>query len=205
MLPAAVVRCGEVITFAENRDGRGEGGSQMAQATKSTKEFGDTSCLRRLTLATVWGDRIWDFNAGSQLAVLHHHDDWIRTVAWSPNGRWLVTALRDRTVRILDVDSGDELAALNGHDSEVRGLEWSSDGRRLATGSDDQTVRIWNADTGAEIIVVGAHLKGVEDVSWSPDGERIASGHETGPAGYGMRPPVSKIWWPMRAVASPGN
>ncbi len=36
----------------------------MAQTTKSAKEYGDKSFLRRLTLATAWGEGLDGFDLG---------------------------------------------------------------------------------------------------------------------------------------------
>lgn len=104
-------------------------------------------------------------------------------MAWSPDGRWLATASRDRTARIWDADNGSELIVLRGHDNEISA--WSPDGRRLATASHDQTVRIWDGESGTEIIIVGTHTEGVAGVSWSPDGKRVASASRDG---------TSRVW-----------
>ncbi|MGH4007029.1 MAG: eIF2A-related protein [Pseudonocardiaceae bacterium] len=106
--------------------------------------------------------------------VLRGHDDWVRDVAWSPDGR-LATASNDCTGRIWDIDNGSELGALHGHDDWVTGVAWSPDGR-LATASADRTTRIWDAEHGSELAVLRGHDGGVRSVAWSPDGRRLATG-----------------------------
>jgi WD40 repeat protein len=103
------------------------------------------------------------------------HADWVRAVAWSPDGSRLATASSDGTARIWHVARGVELAVLRGHEAEVQSVAWSPDGRRLATGSRDRTVRVWGAGTGRPHAVLRGHEAEVQCVAWSPDGALLAS------------------------------
>ncbi|MGH8886638.1 MAG: AAA family ATPase [Egibacteraceae bacterium] len=107
--------------------------------------------------------------------IAHGHEDWIRSVAWSPDGRRIATASADRTARVWDAETGAQLTALRGHEDWVVGVGWSPDGQRIATVSRDRTVRVWDAEAGTELAVLRGHDDGVEWVAWSPDGRRIAT------------------------------
>ncbi len=118
--------------------------------------------------------------------VLRGHNDWVHSVAWSPDGKRLATASSDRTVRIWDTEAGSELAVLHSHDDWVRGVAWSPDGQRLATASRDHTARIWNADNGSELVALHGHKDDVWDVAWHQTDDVSPPRRTTARPGSGM-------------------
>jgi WD40 repeat protein len=85
--------------------------------------------------------RVWDPQSGVALACLRGHADGVRSVAYSPDGRRIVSVAWDRTVRAWDAASGVELAGLRGRADPVQSVAHSPDGRRIVSGSADHTVR----------------------------------------------------------------
>jgi WD40 repeat protein len=69
-------------------------------------------------------------------------------VAFSPDGRLLATASRDKAARLWDLATGECLRTLTGHDGEVRGVAFSLDGRLLATATPASPLTCPVADTG---------------------------------------------------------
>jgi WD40 repeat protein len=95
--------------------------------------------------------------------------------AFSPDGSRIITASRDRMVRIWDTDTQNEIAVLRGHEDEVNSASFNTDGTRVVTGSDDATARIWDAEAAKEIGVLSGHEGGVNAASFSPDACRIVT------------------------------
>ena len=110
--------------------------------------------------------------------VLQGHTDCINSVAFSPDGRYIVSGSDDRTIQVWDAQTGVQIGnSLQGHTYGVKSVAFSPDGRQIVSDSDDSTIRVWDAQTGVQ---VGNSLQGhtdwVNSVAFSPDGRHIVSG-----------------------------
>ena len=104
-------------------------------------------------------------------------EEGVTCIAYSPDGKRILSGSWDNTLRLWDVDSGEAIGSpLLGHDELVESVAFSPDGKNIVSGSDDQTVRMWDAETreplGAPIKVHGGQVMAV---AYSPDGTRLAS------------------------------
>ena len=104
------------------------------------------------------------------------HKEAIYAVAWSPDGRLLASAGKERTILVWRAEDGRLAHFLTGHQESINAVAWSPDGRMLASGSDDNTIRIWEVATETAVLTLGRHWGNVLTVAWSPDGQRLASG-----------------------------
>jgi WD40 repeat protein len=138
------------------------------------------------TLASVSNEeraiKLWDVTTRAELATLEgfEGDPW--TLALSPDGRVLATALRAAenappltTITLWDVSTGERRATLAGHTDDIYSVAFSPDGETLASGSKDKTVKLWSVSAGK----VRATLIGLPGpacwVAFSPDGKTLAA------------------------------
>ena len=133
---------------------------------------------------------LWDVEKGSRTSELSGHKDFLRALAFSPNGRHLASTGLDKTVRVWDVAAGHELYILKPEGfvhSSTAGLvtepilvpllaiEFSPDGKTLATAGADRLVRLWQAESGQFIKSFKGHTMSVTALAFSPDGQTLYS------------------------------
>lgn len=126
---------------------------------------------------------VWDAQTGRLVAELIGHTREAHTVQWHPDGRQLLSAAYDNTVRIwqvqpeLPVNSYHESHVLPGHMDRVNAIAWSPDGSQLATGSEDGSIRVWDMES-VEMIETDyqSDLWYVQALDYSPDGRYLSAG-----------------------------
>lgn len=103
-------------------------------------------------------------------------DLYIRSVCFSPDGKYLATGAEDKLIRIWDLSTNKILMTLQGHEQDIYSLDYFPSGDKLVSGSGDRTVRIWDLRTGQCSLTLFIE-DGVTTVSVSPgDGKYIAAG-----------------------------
>jgi eukaryotic-like serine/threonine-protein kinase len=114
----------------------------------------------------------------SEALTLKGHRSYVRSVAFSPDGRRVASGSVDGTIKIWESATGKELLSVD--DGVVFSVAFSPDGQRLASGSGSDT-KIWDSATGKVLLDLGEGA--ATCVTFTPDGKRLASAHDTGNAG----------------------
>ena len=70
------------------------------------------------------------------------------SVAFSPDGRQIVSGAADGMIKIWDSDTGACTQTLKGHGDAVASVAFSPDGWRMASGAADGTIKVWDGETG---------------------------------------------------------
>ena len=119
--------------------------------------------------------QLWDVARGEHIRTLKGHTDTVRSLAFSPDGKILVSGSSDDTLRKWDTSTGSMLRKLAGHSNDIGTVVFSPDGKMIASGSKDTTVRLWDAETGRFLPTLDGHFWAVQAVAFSPDGKTVVS------------------------------
>lgn len=126
---------------------------------------------------------LWDAVTGKRLHQVGKHHDTVWTVAFTPDGKTLVSGGRaDLTLRVWDVATGKDLPPFLGHRGGIVRLIFAKDGKTLylAGGSWDPTIRVWDFASRREVKSLRGHTDYIDALALSPDGKQLASGSRDG-------------------------
>ncbi|MGF1583226.1 MAG: WD40 repeat domain-containing protein [Gemmataceae bacterium] len=104
------------------------------------------------------------------------HDDTILQLAFSPDGKKLISVGYDRKVKIWDTKSLQLLTTLSEHSDSVCSVAFRPDGKVFATAGADRAVKVWRTWDAKLLYTLSESTDWVYSVAWSPDGKHVAAG-----------------------------
>ena len=111
-----------------------------------------------------------------ELKAMFSHSKSVSSVAFSPDGKIVMTGSFDGKSRLWDAPTAQPLGPFMTHQARVTSVAFSPDGKSVLTGSQDTTARLWDAATGQPIGPKLTHRNFVSSVAFSPDGKTVLTG-----------------------------
>jgi WD40 repeat protein/DNA-binding SARP family transcriptional activator len=112
---------------------------------------------------------VWDLETGELRLVLEGHTDVVSALAFSPDGRRLITGSFDGTASVWDASTGEERRTLRLGEL-VLGVDVGPDGWTIVSGDGEGRVSVWDGETAARQHTLDAHARGYPAVAFGPDG-----------------------------------
>ncbi len=137
----------------------------------------------RLAVACYGGAHVYDCASGQSVDVLPWKTS-ILSLAWSPDGRWVVGGTQDQAVQVWEqpFKPGNELA-MSGYPAKVRELAWHPSSRYLATGG-GETIMAWDCSgagpSGTSPRLLEGHAARITCLAYQRSGHLLASSAEDG-------------------------
>jgi WD40 repeat protein len=124
---------------------------------------------------------LWESNTGKEIRRFGKHEGGTRSLAFSPDSRFVAWAGYEGSFDLWDVATGKKVCRFRGHTFWLTSVAFAPDGKALASGSEDATVRFWETATGKELFKIESPgKKKVGCVAFSPGGRVLAWGAEDG-------------------------
>jgi len=119
--------------------------------------------------------RFWDLRNGARVNLLSDAPAKdVRSVVFSPNGKWIALGMQNGQVFIWDFVTGRLLYSFHEHSAPVYAIRFSHEGTLLATGGEDKRVVLYDVPHGVTVRLDG-HKEGVHGLAFPPDDKTLVS------------------------------
>ena len=126
----------------------------------------------RIAITAAENIRIYDASTYKELIVLAGHKDSVLSLAFSPNGKRLVSGGSDETVRLWEADTGKLLRTREEHTGPVNAVAFSANGEKFWSGGNtDPTIRSWYSTGGQASDAAFMPTDAFTATAFAPDGE----------------------------------
>src|SRR5262249_37144979 len=112
------------------------------------------------------------------------HAEGVTCAVFAPDGKTVITASHDSTLRAWDTATGKELRRFVGHRGPVRQIALSPNGALLASwgeiAEEQDHIRIWDVAKSKELLQLDLPQRWVDSLAWASDSKTLAIGGDEG-------------------------
>jgi WD40 repeat protein len=117
---------------------------------------------------------------GKLVHKLQGHNDWVRTVDYSPDGQVLASAGNDRQILLWDAATGAQIDVLAVHEAAIAAIRFSPSGKLLAALGFEEQVRLYDVASKQLVGRLAAPCQDMRALVFSPDERMLAVGGRCG-------------------------
>ena len=121
---------------------------------------------------------------GSALVTYSGHTNYVWSVAWSPDGRYIVSGSQDGTAQVWEASTGQKLLSTRSHidpsqpEDWANSVAWSPNSKQVVIGYKDGTAEVLDIVSRQKVAVYQYDTPwSVDAVAWSPNGQYVATGN----------------------------
>lgn len=150
--------------------------------TRSSRNRGVSPFRRTLVLTAVIAAGVLNVRDSwaAEPIEFKGHKEVVYDGKFLPDGKSVVTASFDQTLKLWDISTQTTLRTMEGHTGIVLTVDVSPDGKLIASGSSDRTIRLWDVPNSDPVLTTKVHDTPVTAMAASKDGSLTATGDNKG-------------------------
>lgn len=128
---------------------------------------------------------IWNLKTLQKVFILDGHNNPITALAVTPDGKQVISASFDKTIKVWDIKSEEEIFNFIAHDESIYDILITVDGKSIISASKDKTVKVWNLESQEKHLELVDKKTSVNDVTITTDGKQVI---------FGLQDNIIKVW-----------